>query len=87
MGFTHLTHLAHMTCFMSYDWFLVCCAVDSEESADGSRTMTHYESWVRVMRSMSHAGLGLGEGPYIKEALGRLGVGFFTQPSKYFSYI
>ena len=21
MGFTHVTHLAHMTCFMSYDWF------------------------------------------------------------------
>ena len=55
-----------MTCFMSYDWFLVCCAVDSEESSDGSRTMTHYESWVYVTWSMRHTGLGLGEGPYIK---------------------
>ena len=21
MGFTHVIHFGHMTCFMSYDWF------------------------------------------------------------------
>ena len=35
MGFTHVTRLRYMTCFMSFDWFLVRCAVDSWESADG----------------------------------------------------
>ena len=41
----------------------------------------------RVTLSISHTGLGLREGLTIRRGLGRLGVGFFTQPSKYFPYI
>jgi len=42
---------------------------DSEESAAGFHTMTHYESWVAWRETMSHAGLGLREEPLDKDIL------------------
>jgi len=45
-------------------------AADSDQSADGFHTMTHYESWVLWREGMSHAGLGLREEPLYKSPLG-----------------
>jgi len=50
-------------------------AADSDESADGFHTMTHYEPWVAWHESMSHAGVGLREEPLYKGTLGAWDLG------------
>jgi len=80
MGFTHVTPLGHMTCFMGFEWLWRYGAADSDESADGFHTMTHYESWVAWREGMSHAGLGLREEPLYKGTLGVWDLGHELSP-------
>ena len=83
MGFVHVIHFGHMTCFMSYDWFRYVAQIDSYESSDGFHTMTHFESWVAWRGSMSHS---WGKNPYIRAPSGHE-FGFFTQPPKLLSLL
>ena len=43
-GFHACDSFEYMIGFMGLDQWKVMCTVDSYESADGFRTMTHYES-------------------------------------------
>jgi len=54
-----------------YEFWLVTrpSAADSNASADGFHTMTHYESCVAWREGMSHAGLGLREEPLYQSTL------------------
>jgi len=61
-------------------------AADSDESADGFHTMTHYESWVAWRERMSHAGLGLREEPLYKGTLGAEDLGSSRNPLSSFIY-
>ena len=74
MGFTHVTHLGHITGFMCFDWF----GTLRSWLIGVHWWISHYDSlWVMscVTRSTSHTGLGLREGPTIRRGLSRLGAG------------
>ena len=55
-----------------YEFWLVTRygTADTNESAAGFQTMTHYESLVAWPEGMSHAGLGSREEPLYKATLG-----------------
>jgi len=55
-------------------------ADDSDKSADGFYTMTHYESWVTWREGMSQTGLGLREEPLYKGTLGTWDVAHEPSP-------